>query len=220
MRRLIPIPTKNPSVLALLLISALALVLGGCSGGGTFGGGGGGSANTTGGGGTTASTTGGGTTATTTGGGTAPSGLRSATVELTPSRDSDVSGGATFTDTSDGVEVVVEMQNLQDQIGTEHSAHIHQGGTCTDDRAGNGAPVQYPLNPIYTGRSGTGTSTTTIQGVTVAQLFSGPPKYINVHSPQTGNETPPGISCADLSSSGGGTTGAAMESTAAGKTTQ
>jgi hypothetical protein len=210
MKRLIPILTKNPSMLALLLIPVLVLVLGGCGGGGTTGGGGA-STNTTGGGGTSAGTT---------GGGTVPSGLRSATVELTPSRDSGVSGGATLTDTSNGVEVVVEMQNLQDQIGTEHPAHIHQGGTCADDRADNEAPVQYPLNPIYTGHSGTGTSTTTIQGVTVTQLFSGPPKYINVHSPQTGNESPPGISCADLSSSGGSTTGATGESTAAGKTTQ
>lgn len=211
MRRLIPIPTKNFSMSALLLVSILVLWLGGCSGGGTSGGGGGTSANTTGGGETSANTT---------GGGTVPSGLRSATVELTPSRDSGVSGGATLTDTSNGVEVVVEMQNLQDQIGTEHPAHIHQGGTCADDRADNEAPIQYPLNPIYTGHSGTGTSTTTIQGVTVAQLFSGPPKYINVHSPQTGNESPPGISCADLSSSDGSTTGATSQSTAAGKTTQ
>jgi hypothetical protein len=49
---------------------------------------------------------------------------------------------------------------------------------------------------------------TEIPGVTVAQLFTGSDKYINVHAEQqAGNETPPGISCADLSSRGG-TTGA------------
>jgi hypothetical protein len=31
------------------------------------------------------------------------------------------------------------------------------------------------------------------------QLSSDPPKYINVLAAQTGDETPPSISCADLS---------------------
>jgi hypothetical protein len=133
--------------------------------------------------------------------------MASATVNLTPSQDSGVTGVATLTNTNDGVQVVLNVQNLTDQPGTKHLAHIHQGGTCADDRAGNGAPVQYPLDSITTEQGGTGSSTSVISGVTVAQLFSGPAKYVNVHAEQTGNETPPGISCADLSSRGG-TTGA------------
>jgi Cu/Zn superoxide dismutase len=115
-----------------------------------------------------------------------------------------VSGSARLTDARDGgVQVELYVQNLQDQPGTEHIAHIHQGGTCADDRAGNGAPVEYPLDSIITLQDGTGSSTTTIPNVTVAELLSGAPKYINVHAEQTGSETPPGISCADLSSAGG-----------------
>ena len=99
------------------------------------------------------------------------------------------------------------MQNLQDQPGTEHQAHIHQGGTCFDDRAGNDAPVQYPLDSIITLQDGTGSSRTNIPDVTITELFSGAPKYINVNAAQTGNETTPGISCADLSSAGGSASG-------------
>jgi hypothetical protein len=100
------------------------------------------------------------------------------------------------------------MQNLiGEELGTEHIAHIHEGGTCADDRAGNGAPVRYPLTSVATAQDGTGTSTTVLQGgLTLDQLSSGPPKYINVHAAQRGNETPAGIACGDLSSSGGDTT--------------
>jgi Cu/Zn superoxide dismutase len=187
--------TVKRFVPTLLLLGIFAFVLGGCVGGG--------------GGGTTAETTSGeGTVPRTTGGGTVPAELTSAAVELTPSGGSGVSGSARLTDTSGGgVQVELYVQNLQEQPGTEHLAHIHQGGTCADDRAGNGAPVQYPLNSIITLQDGTGSSTTTIPNVTVAELFSGAPKYINVHAEQTGNETPPGISCADLSSAGGSASG-------------
>ena len=174
----------------LLLFAIFAFIASGCAGGG--------------GGETTAETTSEGTVPRTTGGGTVPTELASTTVDLTPSGDSGVSGYARLTNRSDGgVDVELYVQNLQDQPGTEHLAHIHQGGTCADDRAGNGAPVQYPLNSVFTGPDGSGSSTSTISNVTVAELFSGSPKYVNVHAAQTGNETPPGISCADLSSAGG-----------------
>jgi hypothetical protein len=180
----------------LLLFAIFAFIASGCAGGG--------------GGETTAETTSEGTVPRTTGGGTVPTELASTTVDLTPSGDSGVSGYARLTNRSDGgVDVELYVQNLQDQPGTEHLAHIHQGGTCADDRAGNGAPVQYPLNSVFTGPDGSGSSTSTISNVTVAELFSGSPKYVNVHAVQTGNETPPGISCADLSSAGGSASGGA-----------
>lgn len=135
----------------------------------------------------------------------------STTINLTPSGGSGVSGTATLTETPGGLEVRLDLQNLiNEEIGTEHLAHIHEGGTCADDRAGNGAPVRYPLTSVITAQDGTGTSTTVLQGgLTLDQLSSGPPKYINVHAAQTGGETPPGISCADLSTGGDSTNNSA-----------
>ena len=183
-------PTVKRFVPTLLLLAIFAFTLDSCVGGG--------------GGETTAETTSEGTVPRTTGGGTVPAELTSAVVELTQSGGSGVSGSSRLTNASGGgVQVELYVLNLQDQPGTEHLAHIHQGGTCADDRAGSGAPVEYPLNSISTGPDGTGLSTTTLSNVTVAELLSGAPKYVNVHAEQTGNETPSGISCADLSSAGG-----------------
>ena len=182
------------TVAILALAALLVLALGSCGEGG--------GGQTTSAAATSAKIAGGGTTsAPTTAGSTVPAEMVSfATVNLTPSPDSGVAGTATLTNTSSGVEVALNVRNLQDQPGTEHPAHIHQGGACADDRAGNGAPVQYPLTAVVSAQGGTGTSMTEIPGVTVAQLFTGSDKYINVHAEQqAGNETPPGISCADLS---------------------
>lgn len=162
-----------------------------------------------GGGETTSSTTKGETTPTTVGGQAVTSvQAPSTTISLTPSSDSGVSGTATLTETPGGLEVKLDLRNLVgEEIGTEHPAHIHEGGTCADDRAGNSAPVRYPLTSVVTAQDGTGTSTTVLQGgLTLNQLSTGPPKYINVHAAQKGNETPPGIACGDLSTSGGNTT--------------
>jgi hypothetical protein len=176
-----------------LLLAALILTLGSC--GGT-------SSNE---GEMSTDQTGGGENSSKTGGGsTVPAEIISAALLFTPSQDSGVSGVATLTETENGVEVKLNMRNLPDQTGTEHLAHIHEGGTCADERAGNSAPVRYPLSSVTTVQGGTGTSTTAIPGLTIAQLFSEAPKYINVHAEQTGDEVPPGISCADLSTTTGG----------------
>ncbi|MBV9453138.1 MAG: CHRD domain-containing protein [Rubrobacter sp.] len=149
--------------------------------------------------------TGSGETSSKTGGGRIPPAeITGATVLFTPSQDSGISGVATLTETENGVEVKLNMRNLPDQTGTEHLAHLHEGGTCADDRAGNGAPIRYPLGSVATTQDGTGASTTVIPNLTIAQLFSEAPKYINVHAEQTGDEVPPGISCADLSTTTGG----------------
>jgi hypothetical protein len=136
------------------------------------------------------------------------------TVELSPSRNSGVSGTATLTETAGEVVVVeLEMRNLLDEPDALYLVHIHEGGTCADDRADNGAPIKYPLDPIIvrqsettretTGPGVTTTSTSTLEGVTegftLDRLLSGPPKYINVHARGTGAAAlPPGISCGDL----------------------
>lgn len=124
----------------------------------------------------------------------------SQTVQLTPSRDSGVTGTATLTDTGGGVQVAVQVQGA---TAGEHPAHIHAGATCADDRAGQGAPVEFPLNNVVVGNDGSGSSTTVISGVTVAGLFSGDQaRYLNVHALPEGQGVPPGITCGDLVSTG------------------
>jgi Cu/Zn superoxide dismutase len=76
-------------------------------------------------------------------------------VNLTPSRDSGVSGTATFEDVKGGVEVTLEMRDLPEP-GIKHINHIHAGGTCADDRAGRTAPVTIPLDTITAQKDGTG----------------------------------------------------------------
>src|SRR5215207_7672704 len=131
-------------------------------------------------------------------GGAVPADIVSVTLHLTPSGDSGVNGTTIFTDTSSGLEVTLNVQNLPGQPGTEHLAHIHEGGTCADDRAGNEAPVQHPLEPVIAEQGGTGSSTTVIPDTIVVQLFSGAPKYVDVHAETTIDEVPPGASCADI----------------------
>jgi hypothetical protein len=101
------------------------------------------------------------------------------------------------------VEVAVAVEGLLTPPGTQHVAHIHEGGTCADDRADNGAPVQYPLDPLITLEDGTASSATSIEDVTLEQLTSGASKYVNVHAEPTGEGVPPGIACADLAGTGG-----------------
>ncbi len=121
-------------------------------------------------------------------------------VHLTPSRNSGVSGIATLKDVQGGVKVTLKMKNLP-QPGVRHINHIHAGGTCADDRAGRTAPVTIPLNTVVAKKDGTGSATTTIKGVTVAQLFGeDKERFILLHAKtKKGQGVPPGISCADLS---------------------
>ena len=118
------------------------------------------------------------------------------TLQLTPSRDSGVSGTATLTDTGGGVDVQLDLTGLPSADGTEHLAHIHKGATCADDRAGNGAPVEFPLAGVVN-EGGAGTSVSTAD-TTFDELFGGEAYYVNVHAEKTGDAVPPGISCADV----------------------
>jgi LPXTG-motif cell wall-anchored protein len=120
-------------------------------------------------------------------------------VQLTPSRGSGVSGTATLADVDNGVKVTLEMQKLPEE-GVKHINHIHAGGTCADDRAGRTAPVTIPLNPVVANADGTGSATTTIKDVTVAELFDqDKDRFILLHAKaKKGGGVPPGISCADL----------------------
>jgi Cu/Zn superoxide dismutase len=120
-------------------------------------------------------------------------------VNLTESRDSGVSGTATLEDVEGGVEVTLEMRNLP-EAGIKHINHIHAGGTCADDRAGRTAPVTIPLEAITAQNDGTGSATTTIEDVSVAQLFGeDKERFILLHAEtKEGEGVPPGIACADL----------------------
>ena len=139
--------------------------------------------------------------------------MRSVELQLTPSRDSGVSGTANLQDVQGGVEVTLNMQGFP-EAGIEHINHIHGGGTCGDDRADNPAPVTLPLTTITAEADGTGSATTTLEDVTVGELQdpSEQQRYIALHAEQQGDEVPPVISCADLTSMSGGQT-MAIEST-------
>ena len=127
--------------------------------------------------------------------------LQADTVELqlTPSRDSGVSGTATITEEGEGVRVDLSMKGLPKE-GIKHINHFHAGGTCTDDRAGNPAPATIPLETIVANGDRTGSATTTLEDVTLSQLFDPEKKrYIALHSrTEEGQGVPPVISCVDV----------------------
>jgi hypothetical protein len=120
-------------------------------------------------------------------------------LQLTPSRDSGVSGTATITDVGKGVRVELNMRGLP-KAGIEHINHFHAGGSCTADRAGNVAPATIPLETIVAKEDGTGSGTTTLEDVTLDSLFDPDKKrYIALHSEvEKGQGVPPVISCADV----------------------
>jgi Cu/Zn superoxide dismutase len=133
------------------------------------------------------------------GGSALAKGEKSVQLHLTPSRDSGVSGKATLTDVEDGVKVELRMQGLP-EAGVKHINHIHGGGTCAEDRAGQTAPVTIPLNTVVANDDGTGSATTTIKDVTLDQLLGNDQhRFILLHAKvEEGEGVPPGISCADL----------------------
>jgi hypothetical protein len=149
-----------------------------------------------------------------------------ANVKLTlhPEHNSGVSGTASFEDTSDGVLVKLDLRNLP-KPNTFYLAHIHPG-TCaegaTHEHGGahgaeghgqehshehggashehGGAKIEYALSQVKSDSEGHGSSTTTLGETSVEKLFSGDPRYVNVHEAGSGN--PPILSCADLKRAG------------------
>ena len=108
-----------------------------------------------------------------------------------------VSGTATLTEVGAGVEVQFEVQRLTSLDGTKkHLAHIHEGATCADDRADQGAPVEFPLQSVVN-QGGAGSSTSAIED-SLDELSGDVPHYIAVHAEVSGEWTPPVISCADI----------------------
>ena len=141
-------------------------------------------------------------------------------VQLTPSRDSGVSGTATLKDVKGGVEVTLEMRDLP-KAGIKHINHIHAGGTCADDRDGRTAPVTIPLETIEAQKDGTGSATTILKDVSVADLFGeDKERFILLHAKaEKGEGVPPGIACVDLVRSAANGASSHDESTMMGETT-
>jgi hypothetical protein len=141
-------------------------------------------------------------------------------LNLHPESNSGITGTASFEDTSEGVAVKLELSNLP-KPNTFYLAHIHPG-TCaegeTHEHGGahgegeyghehgggshehGGAEIEYPLSQVKSDSEGQGSSTTTLGETSVDELFSGEPKYVNVHEAGSGN--PPILSCADLNRAG------------------
>ncbi len=150
----------------------------------------------------------------------------SASVTLAAMNGSGTTGTATFTDVAQGeVRVTLSAQGLPDPNVT-YLTHIHPG-TCADEQggeqeeaeeqgseeeqqgsghehdehsgheAGTNEEIEYPLPPITANPQGRGTTLTVLEGVTVQELYSGEPKYINVHAEGSGN--PPALACGQLS---------------------
>jgi Cu/Zn superoxide dismutase len=124
---------------------------------------------------------------------------QAAEVTLTPSRSSGVRGSATLKGVAGGVKVTLQMRNLPEP-GVKHINHIHAGGTCADDRAGRTAPVTIPLKTVTVQKDGTGSATTILKDISVAELFrEDRERFILLHAKaEKGEGVPPGISCADL----------------------
>jgi hypothetical protein len=139
-------------------------------------------------------------------------------VALVPGDGSSVTGTATFTDASGGVEVALDVGGLPDP-GKTYLAHIHPG-SCIGEPARTGEDhahghhhgnadepadkIEHPLRPVVLDAWGDGSSDTLIKGVTVTQLFSGEPGlYTNVHAESSGSEEmPASVVCGDLRKSG------------------
>ncbi len=132
----------------------------------------------------------------------------SAQIPLASDNHSGVNGAATFTDTPGGVEVKLSVESLPNQ-GAMYLAHIHPG-TCAGEPAGGGenhanghhdeaGGIEYPLTPVIPSADRVGSSNTIIQGIKVAQLFSGGEFYMNVHAESSGSgEMPTSVACGDL----------------------
>jgi hypothetical protein len=139
----------------------------------------------------------------------------SAKLALHPEGDSGVSGTALFEDTSDGVVVKLDLRNLP-KPNTLYLAHIHPGTCAQEEEAGEAHPhgkhgeeghghqhgeeIEYPLSQVKSNSEGRGSNTTTLRDTSVAKLFSGAPKHVNVHEAGSGN--PPILTCADLKEAG------------------
>jgi hypothetical protein len=126
---------------------------------------------------------------------------RTAIVPLRPVGGSEVEGEAVLEEITGGVEVRLKLRNLPEP-GAVYLAHIHEGtcaGEAQEAGAGHEHPhggIEHPLSMVGADRRGVGSSRTVVWDVGLKELLSGPPRYINVHAPGSGN--PPALACGTL----------------------
>jgi Cu/Zn superoxide dismutase len=133
----------------------------------------------------------------------------SATVELKPQNGSHTTGSATLTKSGGGVRVELSLSGLP-KADTMYLAHIHPG-TCAEgeegeeqeeghEHAGHGSAaaeeIEWPLSEVKADAQGHGSSTTTLEDVSMEKVYTGELNHINVHAAGSGN--PPVLACADL----------------------
>jgi hypothetical protein len=132
---------------------------------------------------------------------------------LLPEHDSGVSGTASFEEIAEGVLVKLKLRGLP-KPNAFYLAYIHPGTCAQEAEEGephehdehgkegheHGGGIEYPLSQVKSDSGGHGSSTTTLGETSVDKLFSGEPKYVNVHEAGSGN--PPILSCADLKRAG------------------
>jgi len=146
----------------------------------------------------------------------------SAKVYLKPQNGSHVTGTAALTKTEGGggVRVEANVTGLP-KPNTMYLSHIHPG-SCAEAMVGGveeegahheeghnhaehgaahgaaiGAEIEYPLSGVQSDAQGRGTSITTLNDLSMTDLFTtGGLKHINVHAAGSGN--PPVLACAEL----------------------
>ncbi|MCA1731950.1 MAG: CHRD domain-containing protein [Actinobacteria bacterium] len=135
-------------------------------------------------------------------------------LQFKPQNNSGVSGTATLRDVDGGLEVTLNMQGLP-EAGIEHINHFHAGGSCAGYEAGENIPITIPLETIVANADGTGSATTTLDGVTLDQVMNQDQERIIVFhtKQQEGVPVPPPIACADVNPPAGETTTTKTEQT-------
>jgi len=147
-------------------------------------------------------------------------------VELEPVDNSGVEVAAAFSEIPEGVEVALSVRGLPDPGATylshihpgmcaeegsarrvggdadhdqegDEEGEVHEGEADHNDEGDSGiGEVEYPLTPVSPDAAGNGSSTTVLEGITLDELFSGEPTYVNAHASGSGN--PPVLTCGDL----------------------
>jgi hypothetical protein len=126
------------------------------------------------------------------------------TLAMRSDNGSGVSGTVTFENIPDRVVVELDLRDLP-KPNTLFLAHIHRG-TCAEGKEeehhhgeharATDKEIEWPLSQVRADTYGNGSSTTTLKDTSMAKLFSGQLKHVNVHAAGSGN--PPVLACADL----------------------
>jgi hypothetical protein len=149
-----------------------------------------------------------------------------ARLQLSSTNNSGVGGIATFAKAAAGTRIELELRGLQEPheiylahvhqgscedkehpdapegetaVRQDHE-HRHKEHTDAHEQEENGeataGEIEYPLTPAESNAAGEGSSTTVLEGVTLYELLSDGPRYLNVHAASSGDQ--PQLACGDL----------------------